>query len=157
MHNWEVADLIALNALAVTSVDIGKMAKVATPSGFYFLVSDVGPVWTKVDKPATYVSFLRTDVLAAGVGEARWYPPAATTITSIQAWVSTAPIGANLIATVKKNGTIIHTVTITAGTTAFALVAVSYSLLATDYLTVDLTQVGSTVAGKNLAIRLGFL
>lgn len=54
IHNWEVADLTALAALVVTGADIGKVAKVLTPSSMYILVSDTGPNWGRLSFDDTF-------------------------------------------------------------------------------------------------------
>lgn len=48
VHDWEVADATALAALVPLSTDVGKIAKVASPLGFYILANHTGPVWHKL-------------------------------------------------------------------------------------------------------------
>lgn len=156
VHNWEVADYAALAALVVTSADKGKMAQVASPASYYILFDNVGPVWVQIDPGLKFFSFQKTADLVVGAGVARWYPPQNCVIVTIEAWVGTAPTGTNLIAAIKKNGaTTLATLTIVAGSNTMADSAVALTLLTTDYLTIDITQIGSVVAGKDLVIRLG--
>jgi hypothetical protein len=74
-------------------------------------------------------------------------------MATFEAWVGAAPTGADIIASVKKNGVQQFTVTIAAGSNT-ASGAGAFSLLTTDYVTIDITQVGSTVAGSDLNVRL---
>lgn len=75
----------------------------------------------------------------------------------------TAPTGANLIGNVKKNGTTIFTVagnkpTITAGQQSGSTTAVNVvTFNAGDTFTFGIDQIGSTVAGSDIAILLTFL
>lgn len=45
IHNWEVANTAARNALVVTAADKGKVAWQLDNNVFYFLSNNVGPVW----------------------------------------------------------------------------------------------------------------
>jgi len=93
-------------------------------------------------------------------GALRWYAPVALTISSVRASVGTAPTGACLIVDVNKNGTTIFSggtgrpwiagSTNTATSTGMSTTA----LAAGDYLTVDVDQVGSTVAGSDLTVQV---
>lgn len=83
------------------------------------------------------------------------------TITRVQADVLTAPTGTSLICDVKKNGTTIlstllsidagETSSLTAATPAVVSVG---SFSAGDQFTVDITQVGGTIAGAGLVVSL---
>ena len=64
--------------------------------------------------------------------------------------VKTAPTGADLKARLRLAGTAIATVVIAAGTTTGG-VPVNQAVSAGDVLTIDVTQVGATVAGANLS------
>jgi hypothetical protein len=82
------------------------------------------------------------------------------TITSVRASVGTAPTGASVIVDVHLNGTTIFTTqgnrpTISPGafTSGSATPDVT-SVAAGDYLTIDIDQVGSTVAGAYLTVQV---
>lgn len=64
--------------------------------------------------------------------------------------VKTAPTGAALIAVLRRTSVVISTVNIAAGTFAAGL-SVNQNVSAGDILTIDISQVGSTVAGANLS------
>jgi len=98
--------------------------------------------------------------LVVGAGVVRWYAQRTYTIGNIHAAVGTAPTGASLIADVNKNGTTIFTTqgnrpTIAASGFTDATSAPDVTTLASgDYLTVDVDQIGSTIAGANLTIQI---
>lgn len=105
-------------------------------------------------------TFAYAGTLAAGANAARYYVEEAVTITAVRASVGTAPTGATLIVDVNKNGTTIYTTqgnrpTIAiSGNTATANSPDVTTLAAGDYLTVDIDQVGSTVAGGDLTVQI---
>jgi hypothetical protein len=78
-------------------------------------------------------------------------------IGKITASVGTAPTGADIVIAVLKNGISITTsFTIAAGASSGTAVLSDVSLAPGDYLTFNVTQVGSTVAGSNLTIQTWF-
>ena len=78
----------------------------------------------------------------------------ASTALLCRAIAKTAPTGANAILVIKKNGTdTIATVTITAGQTSVTATP-SGSFAAGDYLSIDVTQIGSTLPGADVNITL---
>jgi hypothetical protein len=86
-------------------------------------------------------------------------------VVSAAFWCKTAPTGANLILNVKKNNSqqIYSTLpSITAGTNSVlktaAPSALSYLILSTtDYLSLDITQVGAIVPGADLTVAVEVL
>lgn len=97
--------------------------------------------------------------LTTQTGAAFFRAPVAYTIKHVRLYAGTAPTGANLIVDVNKNGTTVFTTqgnrpTMTDGqqdedaTTAPDVTAVA----AGDRLSVDIDQIGSSVAGANLSV-----
>jgi hypothetical protein len=92
----------------------------------------------------------------------RWYPPRASNVQSVAIMVGTAPSGANLIVTVKKNGTNIFTTAANRPAIIpgnfFALSGAPdiKALAITDFLTVEVVQVGSGVPGSDLVVQVRF-
>jgi hypothetical protein len=90
----------------------------------------------------------------------RLYNDTGTTlvISKVRVAASTAPTGSALIVDVKKNGTSIFPTAakpqIAAGANTGTAVPDTTSWLDGEYLTVDVTQVGSTVAGSNLTVTV---
>jgi hypothetical protein len=90
-----------------------------------------------------------TDVLPPGLAISR--PGVLNTVTIR---VGTAPTGAALNVTVKRNGVSVATPTIAASGTSGSVTGLNIAVAAGDVFTVDITQVGSTVAGSDLAVDL---
>jgi hypothetical protein len=92
--------------------------------------------------------------LAVNTGDKRLYMARAGTFGTFDMYVKTAPVGAALTVTVNKNGSSIGTGTIADGAnsgTSQSLSPTSFS--AGDYLTVNITQIGSSTAGEDLYIN----
>lgn len=70
-----------------------------------------------------------------------------------QAYVrlGTAPTGADFIVAFNKNGTQFATVTVPAGVASGSATGLSEQFVSGDVLTWDITQVGSTTAGSDVA------
>ena len=92
--------------------------------------------------------------LAVSTGSTRLYMTRSGTLGTFDMFASTAPVGADLTVTINKNGSSIGTGSISDGAssgTAQTLSSTGFS--SGDYLTVDITQVGSTTAGEDLYIN----
>ena len=104
--------------------------------------------------------FSKAGVQAVAVGSQRLYIERTMTITHVRASVGTAPVGASLIVDVNKNGTTIFTnqanrpTIAAAGFTASAPGIDVTTLAAGDFLTVDVDQIGSSVAGSDLVVTV---
>lgn len=101
--------------------------------------------------------------LTATAGVARLYNDSGRTltITAVRTHVGTAPTGATLIVDVNKNGTTIFTTqsnrptVAISGNTSGKVTNMDVTTLADgDYLTVDIDQIGSTVAGSDLTVTV---
>jgi hypothetical protein len=83
--------------------------------------------------------------------------PSAQTVSRLDAYVKTAPTGADLIARVYNvtQGVVVATITIAAGAqTATQSSMTTASIAQGDVLRADVTQIGSTIAGINLTLTL---
>ena len=102
--------------------------------------------------------FSVSGVLTVQAGTHRIYTEGTYVIESIRASVGTAPTGAAILVDVNKNGTTIFTTpanrpTIAIGTnTDTANNPDITTFAANDYLTVDVDQIGSTIAGSDLTV-----
>ena len=65
-------------------------------------------------------------------------------------------MGAALNMTLKKNGSSIQTFSIAAGGSTNVTSGLNLSVAEGDYLTVDITQIGSTTAGSDLNIVISY-
>lgn len=108
------------------------------------------------------ITFSQSGTLTTGTGASRWSAPAAMTITNVRASVGTSPTGSTLIVDVNKNGTTIFTtqgnrptIAISSNADTAAVPDVT-AVAANDYLTVDIDQIGSTVAGADLTVQIEF-
>lgn len=161
-HNTNYGDLVTFLNGSVVHVDGSKAFTGAQDMGGNALTSLGVPVASddaaRVDDTDMYVTFFKTGVLAVTTGTHRFYLQKAHKILEVEASVGVAPTGASLIVDVNKNGTTVHTTqgnraTIAASGFVDAATDVEVNTLADgDYLTVDIDQVGSTVAGEDLTV-----
>jgi len=94
--------------------------------------------------------------LAVNTGSKRLYMTRTGSLGDFDMFVETAPVGANLTVTIKKNGSQIATGSITDGATSSTANSIATSnagFVSGDYLTVDITQIGSSTAGADLYIN----
>jgi hypothetical protein len=94
--------------------------------------------------------------LAINTGDTRLYLQDSYILKGIHAYVDTAPTGSSVITDVKKNGSSLQTITVAAGATSASNTSLSHTFVSGDYLTVDITQVGSSTAGENLYMVFTF-
>lgn len=102
-----------------------------------------------------------TSDLTIGTSKITFRMPFAMTLTEVRASVSTAPTGSTLIVDINESGTSVLStkLSIDAGektsTTATTPAVISDSALADDAeITIDIDQIGSTIAGAGLKILL---
>jgi len=101
-----------------------------------------------------------TTALTTGTAKGTFRMPYAMTVTDVRATVTTAPTGANIIVDINDGGTSIMTTnklsidaTEKTSTTAATAPGVTYTALADDAeITIDIDQIGSTIAGAGLKI-----
>lgn len=155
---WEVcegtinqAGYITRNRI-ISSSNNGNI--VAWPSGstvtIYLTVSS--DLLTNIVRTGKMITTVGTLQIKAGT--VRWYPPNNCTLTSWDAWVGTAPSGGYVRFALRKNGSIVATGTINDSLYRMGATAISVPLTMTDYVTLDITTVGSAIAGSDLVVRL---
>ena len=96
-----------------------------------------------------------TGILYPQNGSARLFMSSAVTLSEIVANIEVGPVGNDIGLRINKNGSSAATITITDGTTS-ATTTPNVSFVSGDYITVDITSVGSTTAGSNLYMVLKF-
>jgi hypothetical protein len=113
--------------------------------------------------PVDQVAYSVSGTLVAGAGGFRLYNDSgfARTITTVRASVGTAPTGASILVDVHKNGTTIFTTqgdrpTIAVSTNTDTATPNVTSWANGDYLTVDVDQIGSTIAGADLTVTVNY-
>lgn len=106
------------------------------------------------------ISFYVDDTLTVDTKLCSVIAPFSMTIAEIRIAVDTAPTGADLIVDVNKNGITLYTTqanrpTITAtNTSATATDPDVTSIAVGDKISIDVDQIGSTVAGENLMVTI---
>lgn len=90
-------------------------------------------------------------VLKATTGTSRWWVPTNLVITKVICGVNTAPTGSSVNISILKNGLSVTSTSVTDGSSTSSS-NVSLSLTAGDYITVDITQVGSGTPGSDLVV-----
>ena len=131
-----------------------------------FKVGDGSTYWTSLGYssgqtgPAgTTPIFTRQGTVTTGLSGSRYYVERSGTVNVVRASVGTAPTGSALTVDVLKNGTSIlsSAISIAAGTnTATGTISTS-SVSSGDYFTINVTGVGSTIAGANLTVSVNIL
>lgn len=135
-----------------TKANSAELATVAT-SGSYNDLLDI-PSDTPEFK---YLQLFQNGTLESMVGDTRWVAPRNLFIKEIRATVGTASTGADLIIRINKNSTILNTVTVNSGALSSTNDGLSYSVSSGDYLTIDIAQIGSTVAGSDLNVIITYI
>lgn len=98
--------------------------------------------------------------LTVRTGTSRLYLEGNYTVETVRASVGTAPTGASIICDVNKNGTTIYSTqsarpTIAVSTNSANGNSPAITTFASgDYITVDIDQIGSTVAGSDLVVTI---
>jgi hypothetical protein len=99
--------------------------------------------------------------ITAGTSKITFRMPFAMTLTEVRANVNTAPTGSTLIVDINESGTTIlstklsiDATELTSVTAATAAVISDTSLADDAEITIDIDQVGSTIAGKGLKVTL---
>lgn len=109
----------------------------------------------------TLSAFSRQGILSVSTGALRLPVEGTYIITGVRLMAGTAPTGQALLVDVNKNGTTIYTTqsnrpTIAAGANSGGPGATPdvTALVAGDYLTIDIDQIGTTVAGSDLVVSI---
>ncbi len=135
------------------------------------LRSEVDQNWTDIENAINNGTNARIEIgiacsdettdLTTGTAKATFRMPCAVTLSEVRASVTTAPTGATLTVDINEGGTTILStkLTIDAGektsTTAATAAVISDTALADDAeITIDIDQIGSTVAGAGLKVWL---
>ena len=100
-----------------------------------------------------------TSALTAGTAKVTFRMPYAMTLTAVRASVTTAPTGSTLVVDINEGGTSILSTKLSidatekTSTTAASAAVISDSALANDAeITIDIDQIGSTIAGAGLKV-----
>lgn len=108
------------------------------------------------------VTYTVLGALTVANGSVRLYFSHVATITNVIAGVGTAPTGSSVIVDVRKNNTSVFTTTANRPTIAVSTFVDTTSvpdvtaIAAGDYLTIDVVQIGSGVAGADLVVTVEY-
>lgn len=132
----------------------------------YTAIAAAGAITTVTDKRALMrveapkvrgIAFYIDGILAVETQAMSFVSPLAITVSEVRLSVDVAPVGSDLIVDIHKNGVTMFTTqanrpTITAGNTSATSAAPDItSIDVGDLITIEIDQVGSSVAGSNLA------
>lgn len=155
-----------LTAPEISSVELGHASDttITRVSPGVAAIEGVNIVTTATNKPTECIALACSDEttdLTAGTAKLTFRMPYAFTLTAVRASVTTAPTGATLTVDINESGTTILSTKLTidvsekTSTTAAAAAVISDTSLADDAeITVDIDQIGSTIAGAGLKIYL---
>lgn len=121
--------------------------------------TEIEALQTAVDNiTVTMVRYLsQPGTLTLFTGKVRWYPPQAVNVLWLEASVDTPSTGSGITAELKKNGSVVNSVTIAAGQNKSSRVTLTgVTGTADDYFTVDVTAIGSGTPGSDLIIAVAY-
>jgi threonine aldolase len=153
------------NRPAATAVSAGTLYSCSDHDLLYQSDGATWETWATVGGAASTeqaLTFSQTGTLAVAAGTLAFVAPFAMTVVGVRAHVGTAPTGASLIVDVHQDGTTIFTTqgnrpTIAAsGTTSGEETPDVTAIAEDDELTVDIDQVGSTIAGADLTVVISY-
>lgn len=104
-----------------------------------------------------FKTYYKNQNLSVYTGTQRFYMQSVSILKNVEAYIKTAPVGAAVNINIVKNGsTTIKSISIADGQYSSGANADTINLAKDDYLTVNVTQVGSTTPGADLYINLTF-
>ena len=109
------------------------------------------------NKIIDYKTYSYDGTLSLNTGTKRLYISIACTLSTVDAYLATAPVGADVILNIKKNGSSLNTLTITDGNSISENNSFNVSFIKGDYITLDITQIGSSTAGEDLYANFNFV
>jgi hypothetical protein len=149
-------DLNEQNFITTGTATISYLKIPTSPTSGYVLTSSDNfgnAVWAPVKPQVATISF--AGVLSQYTGVLRWTPPGTITLSGALARVTTPSSGASINFTIKVNETALASSSITSETSGGAEFSLGSTVIGkTDYITVDIDQVGSIIPGSNLVVSI---
>lgn len=99
------------------------------------------------------VQLVQQGILNVTKGVARWYAPANVVVNKVTSYVSIAPQGNPLTIIINNDGVANSQMTIASNAYSFTN-ATPFNVEGGNYLTVDITTVGTITTGKDLNVQL---
>lgn len=153
----DAGSLAALSSVTSAYITDGTIINADISSSAAIAVSKLAPLPVEIVVACSD----ETTALTTGTAKVTFRMPHAMTLTSVRLNVNTAPTGSVIIVDVKESGTTIFSTKPQIATSAFTSVGgavtgvISDSSLADDAeITINLDQIGSTIAGKGLKVTL---
>jgi hypothetical protein len=157
--------LLTNKAALITATAANTPSTLAVGSNGQVLVADSGETtglkWAGQSEVIGVACSDETTDLATGTGVVTFRMPFAMTLTAVRASVTTAPTGTTVVVDINEGGTSVLSTKLSidasekTSTTAATAAVISDSALADDAeITIDIDQVGSTVAGAGLKVWL---
>ena len=109
------------------------------------------------NKIIDYKTYSYDGTLSLNTGTKRLYISIACTLSTVDVYLATASVGADVILNIKKNGSSLNTLTITDGNSISENNSFNVSFIKGDYITLDITQIGSSTAGEDLYANFNFV
>ncbi len=163
------ADILAATLVdkrVTGGVDHGEAAGLADDDHTQYHTDARAVTWHDADDHSNLEEskeFSELGILVTKNGTSRWYPRFNIAITDVSISVSVAPTGAAVVVDVNKNAVTVFTTQSkrpSIAAAAFFDVSDVPDITAltgdTDYITVDIDQVGSTIAGEDLVVSIGY-
>lgn len=152
----------AITLSTTTNNSDGRIAWDATNDHIKVGTGSAQATFVPSSLPTIVANFTTSGTIATNTGAFRWYNDTGKTLTigTVRASVGTAPTGASLICDVNVNGTTIFSTqsnrpTIAASSNTATSGAKSTTTISNgQYFTMDVDQVGSTIAGSNLSVTV---
>lgn len=148
--------IIYRNASQWTWLTPGTSGQVLTTQG-----AGANPQWQGASTSLVIACSDETTSLTTGTAKVTFRMPRAMTLTGVRASVTTAPTGSTLVVDINEGGTSILSTKLSidatekTSTTAATPAVISDTALADDAeITIDIDQIGSTIAGAGLKVAL---
>lgn len=149
-------EVVAVTPSAVEVVEVASsntIVQLVTEPVVVAVSNDRGPQGPQGNDgpPGVVPVFSVVGVAYVRSGTHRFYVERSATLTKVRASLGSPASGSPVIVTVNVNGVLAGTVTVAAGDYT-ATTTLSHALAPGDYLTVDITSVGSTSPGTDLTV-----
>jgi len=151
------------SATDFTATDVeGALAEIQSDNEAHVVAADPHTGYVKETERLFLADFSKAGVLTTGTGTFRWYNDSGVTLTFREVRISagTAPTGAAILVDVNNNGTTVFstqsnrpTIAIS-GNTGTTTTFNDTTIADGEYLTIDIDQIGSTIAGSDLTVQV---
>ena len=126
---------------------------------FVYYVDSDSSQWVEVGSAITN-NVLRTTLVKSGdlnifTGTEKWYSVDSITFLDYNLFLGTAPVGNNLTVVINKNGVAVQTLVVASTQTSVTGIS-SFTMVPSDYITIDITSIGTDTTGSDLTLVLTY-